>query len=70
MPDIYDMTSDAYPSVSEVEKELAESNCKHNNMEYQAYEADTNVQEDYYCLDCNKQFDIPEPDEDMMRGDR
>lgn len=42
-------------------------NCKHENMEYQAPEWDTNVPEDYYCLDCNEQFDIPEPDEDIWR---
>ena len=33
-------------------------------MENQAKEEDTNVPEDYYCLDCGVQKDIPEPDED------
>lgn len=70
MPDIHDMTSDAYPSVSEVLEMIDQANCKHKDMEYQAYEPDTNVPEDYYCLDCGKQFDIPEPDEDELRGDR
>jgi len=41
--------------------------CNHDNMEYQAKEEDTNVPEDYYCLDCNKQFELPEPDEDIWR---
>jgi hypothetical protein len=62
MPDKYDMELDARPTVQEI--------CVHENMEYQAFEADTNVGEDYYCLDCGKQFDVPEPDEDMLRGDR
>jgi hypothetical protein len=56
------MELDARPTVQEI--------CVHENMEYQAFEADTNVGEDYYCLDCGKQFDVPEPDEDMLRGDR
>ena len=59
MPDKYDMELDARPT--------EQDHCLHNNKEYQAYEEDTNVQEDYYCLDCGKQFDIPEPDEDMFR---
>ena len=70
MPDIHDMTSDAYPSVSEVLEMIDQANCEHKDMEYQAYEPDTNVPEDYHCLDCGKQFDIPEPDEDELRGDR
>ena len=59
MPDKYDMELDARPS----EQDL----CSHENMEYQAAEWDTNVGEDYFCLDCGKQFDIPEPDEDLWR---
>lgn len=34
--------------------------CDHENKEYQAREEDTNTPEDYYCLDCGKQFDIPD----------
>ena len=62
MPDKYDMELDARPTVQEI--------CVHENMEYQEYERDTNIPEDYFCLDCGKQFDIPEPDEDELRGDR
>ena len=62
MPDKYDMELDARPSQQDL--------CPHENMEYQEYEPDTNVPEDYFCLDCGKQFDIPEPDEDELRGDR
>jgi|TARA_R100001480_G_C4705864_1_gene178131 hypothetical protein len=43
--------------------------CPHKNMVFQAYEPDTNVQENYFCDDCGKEFDIPEPDEDTMRGE-
>ena len=41
--------------------------CPHKNMVYQAFEPDTNVQENYFCDDCGKEFDIPEPDWDLMR---
>ena len=74
MPDIKDMEWDAYPSVSEalelIDQAICEENTQHKNAEYQAREEDTNVPDDYYCLDCGKQLDIPEPDEDELRGDR
>ena len=59
MPDIHDMELDARPTQEEL--------CTHVNMIYQQYEPDTNVPEDYFCDDCGKQFDIPEPDWDAMR---
>ena len=62
MPDIHDMALDARPTPQEL--------CPHENMVYQPYEQDTNVPEDYFCDDCGEQFDIPEPDEDELRGDR
>jgi len=40
--------------------------CKHEEKEYQAYEPDTNVPESYSCVDCGAEFDIPEPDWDLM----
>jgi hypothetical protein len=59
MPDILDMELDARPTQQDL--------CPHNNIKYQPREWDTNVLEDYYCLDCNKQFELPEPDEDIWR---
>ena len=74
MPDIHDMTSDAYPSVSEVTKEIAQANCQeqrgHKNYEYVAESQECGIVEHMFCLDCGEILDIPEPDEDMMRGDR
>ena len=64
MPDIHDMEWDARPT----KKELCPH--KEESMVYQPYEPDNNLAEDYYCDDCGKQFDIPEPDEDTLRGDR
>ena len=74
MPDIYDMTTDAYPSMSQVTEELAQADCEkkteHKNDEYVAEDQEHGIKEHMYCLDCGKELDIPEPDEDMMRGDR
>jgi len=77
MIDIHDAELDARPDLEiitktdEVSQKIREANsegkCEHKDMEYQAYEADTNVPEDYFCLNCGKQFDIPEPDWDLMR---
>tara|TARA_R100000750_G_scaffold62596_2_gene56851 strand:+ start:1259 stop:1465 length:207 start_codon:yes stop_codon:yes gene_type:complete len=65
--------TDYIKKTDEVSQKIRDANskdeCKHNDKEYQAYEPDTNVQEDYRCLNCGKQFDIPEPDEDTMRGE-
>ena len=33
---------------------------------YQPEERDTNIPESYTCDDCGKEFDIPEPDWDLM----
>ena len=46
---------------------ISMSKCIHKNMVYQQPEPDNNVPEDYFCNDCGKQFDIPEPDFDLMR---
>ena len=74
MPDIHDMTSDAYPSVSDVTKEIAQAHCQeqrgHKNYEYVAEDQECGIVEHMFCLDCGEILDIPEPDEDMMRGDR
>jgi hypothetical protein len=43
-------------------KHITVNFCKHESKEYQPYERDTNVPEGYYCLDCNKELPIPEPD--------
>ena len=41
--------------------------CDHKNKFYQPEERDTNIPESYTCDDCGKEFDIPEPDFDLMR---
>ena len=64
MPDIHDMELDVRPT----DKEIFEV-CEHESREYQPFERDTNVPESYYCVDCGKELDIPEPDEDTMRGE-
>lgn len=46
--------------------EETQEQCKHTNKEYQPYERDTNVGERYFCLDCDKDLPIPEPDWDLM----
>jgi hypothetical protein len=40
--------------------------CNHEHKTYQAEERDTNVPESYTCDNCGKDFDIPEPDWDLM----
>ena len=40
--------------------------CDHKNKFYQPEETDTNIPESYTCDDCGKEFDIPEPDWDLM----
>jgi hypothetical protein len=40
--------------------------CNHEYKTYQAEERDTNVPESYTCDNCGKDFDIPEPDWDLM----
>ena len=73
MPDIHDMELDARPTVQEM--------CEHKNPRYQPTEyhetdvgigmlSNISIYESYTCDDCGKQLDIPEPDEDMLRGDR
>ena len=34
--------------------------CEHNNTEYIPYEIDTNVAENYVCLDCGMNLPFPE----------
>jgi len=42
-------------------------NCEHKNKPiYQPEEKDTGIPESYTCDDCGKEFDIPEPDFDLM----
>jgi len=41
--------------------------CDHKNTEYIPEDPETNVQENYICLDCGETLDIPEPDWDLMR---
>ena len=71
MPDIHDMTSDAYPSVSEVAKELAQAHCQeqtnHKNYEYVADDQEHGITGHMFCKDCGEILDIPEPDEDLYR---
>lgn len=40
--------------------------CEHNHKVYQAAEKKNNVPESYTCYDCLYEFDIPEPDWDLM----
>ena len=41
--------------------------CEHKNKPiYQPEEKDTGIPESYTCDDCGKEFDIPEPDVDLM----
>ena len=40
--------------------------CEHIDKEYQAREPDTNVHERYFCTNCGKDFEVPEPDFDLM----
>jgi hypothetical protein len=40
--------------------------CEHYNTEYIPYEKDTNVQENYICIDCGTNLPLPEPDWDLM----
>ncbi len=74
MPDIHDIKSDAYPSVSEAAKELAQAHCEeqtgHSNYEYVEEDQKSGIKEHMYCMDCGELLDIPEPDEDELRGDR
>ena len=39
---------------------LTLTECKHNNTEYIPYERDTNVAENYVCLDCGMNLPFPE----------
>ena len=74
MPDIKDMKWDAYPSVSEalelIDQAICEENTEHKNAEYVPEDQECGITENMFCLDCGKQLDIPEPDEDELRGDR
>lgn len=68
MPDIHDMELDARPSEADFEiEELC--GCTHKNTTYQPFEHDTNVKESYSCDVCGKELELPEPDEDTMRGE-
>jgi len=49
--------------------ELKDTVCKHENTEYQPAEPDNNVHESYNCEDCGIDLPIPEPDEDLLRGE-
>lgn len=46
--------------------DLRENNCKHEHKVYQAAEKRFNVPESYVCYECDYEFDIPEPDWDLM----
>ena len=37
-------------------------NCDHENKEYVEPEPEFNIGENYFCLDCGQDFDIPEPE--------
>jgi|TARA_Y100000034_G_scaffold2256_1_gene2800 hypothetical protein len=50
-------------------EDIEPKQCEHTNKEYQPHERDTNVPEGYFCLDCNKDLPIPEPDWDLMNKD-
>jgi len=41
--------------------------CEHEVKTYQPKEWDTNIPETYTCDECDKEFDIPEPDWDLLR---
>jgi len=41
--------------------------CEHEVKTYQPKEWDTNIPETYTCDECGKEFDIPEPDWDLLR---
>ena len=69
MPDIHDMELDARISLNEIEREIAEENCIHAECTFQPFEHDTNVKESYSCDACGKELELPEPDEDTMRGE-
>lgn len=70
MPDIHDMELDARPSDQELnDLKALFAVCEHENKEYQPFESDTNVSESYHCIDCGEELEIPEPDEDTMRGE-
>ena len=43
-----------------------EDDCKHEHKVYQAAEKRFNVPESYTCYECDYEFDIPEPDWDLM----
>ena len=47
-----------------------DNNCEHRNRHYQPEEYDTNVPESYNCEDCGAELEIPEPDWDLMYGDK
>jgi len=74
MPDKYDMELDARPSVSEIARQAAQAHCQeqtgHKNYEYVEDDQEHGIKEHMFCKDCGELLDIPEPDEDMMRGDR
>ena len=65
MPDIHDMELDARPSLNEIEKEIAEQNCKHVECTYQQQEHDTNVSESYSCDACGKELPLPQEDDNL-----
>ena len=59
------MTLDAYPSLSEVEREIAQSICNHNTTEYQPPEPENNVPEDNICVECGISLHIPQIDDNV-----
>lgn len=46
----------------------SKQSCAHPPDErfYQPADSETNTPEDYYCLICNEQLPIPEPDFDLI----
>ena len=40
--------------------------CKHEHKVYQAAERRFNVPESYTCYECDYEFEIPEPDWDLI----
>ena len=45
---------------------MKNSECNDHIPFYQPYEADTNVQESYFCDNCGVELPMPEPDWDAI----
>tara|TARA_R110000751_G_scaffold52103_2_gene113790 strand:- start:207 stop:431 length:225 start_codon:yes stop_codon:yes gene_type:complete len=49
---------------------MLDEKCKHDKEKtYQPKEWDTNVSESYSCDECGEELDLPEPEEDTIRGE-